>query len=181
MLITEPYRALNQQMHEECEAYGTSGYKNAGIIIQLAAGMRVEKLLDYGAGKCTLSNKLPHIVVRNYDPCIPALADPPEPHFFVVCTDVLEHIEPDCLDAVLQDLQRLTEGFLFATIAITPAEKTLPDGRNTHLIVEDEYFWMAAMFHYFDPCWISIDKRHCAFLVCKKGLDKDLLRKKPLS
>jgi S-adenosylmethionine:diacylglycerol 3-amino-3-carboxypropyl transferase len=66
---------------------------------------------------------------------------PPEPHDIVVCTDVLEHIEPDCLDDVLADIRRCTKKAALLVVATRPAMKTLSDGRNAHLIQEDFKWW----------------------------------------
>ena len=59
----------------------------------------------------------------------------------VVCIDVLEHIEPECLDDVLDDLQRLVIKYGFFTIHTGPAQKVLPDGRNAHLTQEPLSWW----------------------------------------
>ena len=64
-----------------------------------------------------LSNALTGFDVRNYDPCIPEYATPPSPAELVVCTDVLEHIEPDKLDAVLNDIIRLSSKGAFLVAA----------------------------------------------------------------
>ncbi len=98
-------------------------------------------ILDYGCGQRTLERDL-GFAIRNYDPCISGLDAAPDPADLVVCTDVLEHIEPECLDEVLDDLQRLTRNAGFFVIATRPAEKTLPDGRNAHLIQEPLGWWM---------------------------------------
>ena len=140
MLITETYRQQNQQLHEQNEHYGTSGHKWAATIEELAGAMRTSDILDYGWGKQTLKGILPY--VRGYNPCIPGLDDEPFPADIVVCTDVLEHIEPDCLDAVLDDLRRVTGSALFATVATGPAKKILPDGRNAHLIQRPYDWWL---------------------------------------
>lgn len=141
-LITNEYRKLNQQLHEDREDYGTSGANYADMIIQIASSINAETILDYGCGKMTLSNALPHLPIMNYDPCIPELSEPPEPADMVVVTDVLEHIEPDLLENVLDDLQRLTKKVVFLTVATRPAKKTLADGRNAHLIVKPSDYWL---------------------------------------
>lgn len=64
----------------------------------------------------------------------------------VVCIDVLEHIEPDCLEAVLDDLKRVTASFGIFTVATGPAKKVLADGRNAHLIQQDPEWWMMKIF-----------------------------------
>jgi hypothetical protein len=60
----------------------------------------------------------------------------------VACIDVLEHIEPDCLDDVLDHLKHLTGKIGFFTVSCIPAKKTLPDGRNAHLIQESPEWWL---------------------------------------
>jgi hypothetical protein len=110
--------------------------------------MKTTDVLDYGCGKQTLKALLPYVV--GYDPCIPGLDDPPSPADLVVCTDVLEHIEPTCLAAVLDDLQRVTGSALFATIATGPAKKFLADGRNAHLIQKPIEWWLPKFWYRFD-------------------------------
>ncbi len=87
--------------------------------------------------------------IWEYDPAIPHKDTPPRPADFVVCIDVLEHIEPDYLDTVLEDLARCTLGVGYLVICTTKSIKTLPDGRNTHLIVQDEVWWRDKISQYF--------------------------------
>jgi hypothetical protein len=152
MKITEEYRELNKQLHETNEHYGTSGQKYAQMIMGLASAMGIDKILDYGAGKCTLAKSMPQFQVTNHDPCVPGLETEPEPHKLVVCTDVLEHIEPDCLKDVLEHLYEVTEQILFLEVATRPAKKTLADGRNTHLIVEPAIWWLNELDDYGFRC-----------------------------
>jgi hypothetical protein len=72
------------------------------------------------------------------------------PAQMVCCIDVLEHIEPEFVDNVLDDLHRLTEALLFCTICTVPALKTLPDGRNAHVTVRPIKWWMDKLFDRFD-------------------------------
>lgn len=80
--------------------------------------------------------------VQCYDPGVPEYADPPKPAEMVVSIDVLEHIEPDCIEDVLDHLEELTERILFVTICSAPAGKILPDGRNAHLIQKPAEWWL---------------------------------------
>jgi hypothetical protein len=106
----------------------------------------VTDLLDYGCGKSTTLLKSLRckrkVRYQAYDPAIEDFADSPEPSEMVACIDVLEHIEPLLLDNVLDHLQRLTLKIGFFTVATCPAKKTLPDGRNAHLIVERPEWWL---------------------------------------
>lgn len=140
-IISEDYRKLNAQLHAENDKYGVSGHNYRHLIRPLADWGR-EPILDFGAGKCTLSKCLgPAYRCTDYDPCVAGLDKEPEPHSVVVCTDVLEHIEPEYLDRVLAELRRLTERKLFVSIAIGPSSKHLADGRNSHLIQQKPEWW----------------------------------------
>jgi len=97
-------------------------------------------ILDYGCGKGTLQTAL-GFRISEYDPAVEGKTDTPEPADIVICTDVLEHIEPECVDAVLGDLKRVTKRVLFATVCIIPAKKTLRDGRNAHLSIHPFHWW----------------------------------------
>lgn len=149
MLISEQYRDLNRQMHETNEAYGTSGHKHAEAVVGLANAMQTADILDYGCGKGTLNASI-GIRIKEYDPAIPGKDDPPEPADLVVCGDVLEHIEPECLDDVLTDLESLTKRAVFLCVATRPAKKVLADGRNAHLIVEPKEWWLPKLMERWD-------------------------------
>ena len=147
MLISDSYRALNAEMHRT-QHYGHSGAKFAPEIRQLAEAMGTKDILDYGCGLRTVQDALGY-EIQNYDPALPEFAGTPERADLVVCTEVLEHIEPDCLDDVLDDLARLTRKCMFATIAHFPAVKFLPDGRNAHLIQQDLKWWLPRIWKRF--------------------------------
>lgn len=149
MLISDEYRQLNKSLHESRKDYGSHGHRLAEFVSGLAANVGTEDILDYGAGKCTLANALPQLSVKNYDPAIPGIDELPEPSDMVVCGDVLEHIEPDCLDAVLDDLVRVTKKVVILAVATRPAKKTLPDGRNAHLIQQPYSWWLPKIWDRF--------------------------------
>lgn len=144
MLISDEYRRLNAQLHESNEHYGTSGQRSAQVVAQLVKVQASRDVLDYGCGKRTLEQAL-GFAITNYDPCVPGLDQVPGPHDIVACTDVLEHIEPDCLDEVLADLRRCTRHVGYFLVATGPAMKTLADGRNAHLIQQPFDWWKARL------------------------------------
>ena len=148
-MISEAYRELQTQKHA-AGSFGTSGQMYAETVNQLAKSLNTTDILDYGCGKRTLESALGYFI-RNYDPAIQELADPPTyPADMVVCTDVLEHIEPEYLDAVLDDLKRLTRKVGFFSVATGPAKKTLADGRNAHLIQEGPVWWLPKIMARFE-------------------------------
>lgn len=147
-LISESYRNLNAALHASNPQYGTSGGKWAAKVHRLARQYQAGSVLDYGSGRGTLGTALRQGIselpydFREYDPAIPGQDARPEPADFVVCGDVLEHIEPDCLYAVLDDIRGLARKAVLLIVATVPAGKTLADGRNTHLIVEPAEWWL---------------------------------------
>lgn len=153
MLITEAYRAQQQHLHETTN-YGTASIGYAPLVSQIVNKMGVQHLLDYGCG--AQKNLLKHMRAdhdfkyQGYDPGVPLLAGAPTPAEMVACIDVLEHIEPELLDNVLNDLERLTEIVGFFTVHTGPAVKVLPDGRNAHLIQKPMEWWMPKLWERFE-------------------------------
>jgi hypothetical protein len=148
VLITEQYRQLNAQLHKDREDYGVGGHKYARHVQDLARATGASTILDYGCGKRTLEKALGYSI-ENYDPAIPGLDATPEPADIVVCTDVLEHIEVECLAAVLDDLKRVTKDTILLTVATRPAKKILADGTNAHKIIQNARWWLPKLMDRF--------------------------------
>jgi hypothetical protein len=141
-MISEDYKEQNRQLHANRMDYGKYGSRWAEALFALCVQLKSQEVLDYGCGKAELNLHLP-FGVTNYDPALPKYEEPPEPHDIVACTDVMEHVEPEFTDAVLDDLQRLTKKVCFLNIATREAKKTLPDGRNAHLVVQPAAWWIS--------------------------------------
>lgn len=156
--ISPDYLALQRSFHEGAPHYGTSGGFYEDSIRQVIEDFNIKSVLDYGCGKGRLKAALGDIV-REYDPAIPGKDAPPERADLVVCTDVLEHIEPERLDSVLEHIRQLG-AFAYFVIATRPADKNLPDGRNAHLIVKDADWWKETLSSRFDiQVWNDQDSR----------------------
>ena len=145
MLISDEYRALQSKLHENPN-YGVASLAYAAMVAKYVRLTNARSILDYGAGKgrlgIALQSHIPwSLKVFQYDPAIPEHAATPAPCDFVASIDVLEHIEPECLDAVLDDLKRVTEKWGFFTVHCGPAMKTLADGRNAHLTQQPWEWW----------------------------------------
>lgn len=148
-LISEDYRALNKKLHDDNLFYGVGGAKHAPTVLKLAESMNTTSILDYGCGKGMLGKEIP-FPIWEYDPAIPTKSELPRPADIVVCSDVLEHIEPECIRAVLDDLRRVTRKVGYFVIHTGPAAKTLPDGRNTHLLQRPRDWWQKKLGAYFE-------------------------------
>jgi|TARA_R100001244_G_scaffold49634_1_gene43821 hypothetical protein len=148
MLITEEYKELNKQLHAGNKEYGVTSKYYANDILAMCNALNDEDILDYGCGKAELARLLP-FKIQSYDPCIEKYSNRPRPANILVCIDVLEHIEPECLDDVLEDISSFTKKSIFLTVATAEALKKLPDGRNAHLIVQDYKKWLSKLWEHF--------------------------------
>ena len=140
-MISDEYRQQLQEKHASDEAWGTTSYRYADLVRHLIKEYGITDILDYGCGKGAMKKSL-GMDIREYDPGIPQKSKKPKPAQMVVCTDVLEHVEPNYLKQVLDDLQRVTKRVLLLDVCVVKAVHTLPDGRNAHLIVEDMNWWL---------------------------------------
>jgi Methyltransferase domain len=143
MLLSEQYKAEQARLHAAGN-YGTASLAYGEIVSQLVDETGAKTLLDYGCGSMRNLAKVLDcdVLYQGYDPAVPAFSADPDPADMVVCIDVLEHIEPDCLESVLDHLKAKTRGHAFFTIHTGPAVKKLSDGRNAHLIQQPASWWL---------------------------------------
>lgn len=143
-MISKTYKAMQKKMHE-AGGYGKHGDKWKHDVLAMYKKYHCTSALDYGAGQAKLSKKLPGLRIKCYDPCIDMFSAKPNPADLVICTDVLEHIEPEFIEDVLTHIRQLTKKVFFCVIATRPAIKTLPDGRNAHILLRDRDWWIDAL------------------------------------
>lgn len=145
-LLSPEYRALMIRAHKEMDWAG-SGHKQAEAVAQFAEEIGAKSILDYGSGQGLLAKALaeadPPRKVANYDPGLPATAGLPKLAHLVVCSDVLEHVEPGKLGNVMAHLHSLAVTGAYFVIATRECGRKLPDGRPAHLIVESPEWWLA--------------------------------------
>ena len=144
MTISPEYLEQQKRLHENPN-YGVVSLKFAPLAIDFAQKVGAKSISDYGAGKKNLFKRMKELGhggydYRPYDPAFPEYG-PARPGDLVCCLDVLEHIEPDFLDEVLDELQRITEKVGLFSIHTGPAGKVLDDGRNAHLIQKPASWW----------------------------------------
>jgi 2-polyprenyl-3-methyl-5-hydroxy-6-metoxy-1,4-benzoquinol methylase len=156
-MISDAYRAQLVELHERDPSWGTSATYWASEVADICHRCGCLDILDYGAGKGVLSQMIEG--VRNYDPA--TFPEEPEPADLVVCIDVLEHVEPDHICAVIDHLARLTRKVCFVVIATREAEARLPDGRNAHLIVMNFVWWRAMLEARFEIDHFSGGRGYC--------------------
>ena len=161
--ISRSYQKQNELLHQSNEKFGACGYKWAGIIHDLIEEFGISCLLDYGCGKSTLFKALRDefpglfgkVEYREYDPCVPGKKICFGPSEFIVCTDVLEHIEPEFLDNVLRHIRGIVGRLLFLNINLSESDKVLDDGRNAHLLIRNPTWWVSRIGELFSPdSWV---------------------------
>ncbi len=151
MLISDEYRKLNEQLHESRLDFGCWDEKYRDLVIGMLHHFNGRSFLSYGSGKGTLGRSLRTELARihllhkftlfDYDPAVDWARDDPPPCDIVAACDVMEHIEPGCLNEVIAHIADKTKMAAFMSVATRPAVKTLADGRNAHLIVENWRWW----------------------------------------
>lgn len=158
-LISPQYQQQLIELHQK-QRWGAQGWKALPDVLGLILQYKLKKptILDYGAGEQTLEHTakwaLPHAKVTSFDPGIPGIDKLPATKWdIVVCTDVMEHVEPQFVDQTLQAIRLVTDRAAHLCIACTPAKTMLPDGRNAHLVVEDASWWLEKI----RPMWNEIE------------------------
>lgn len=144
-LISDGYRDIQREMHANPRGYGRRGDHWAPTVKEIAKRYDAQSILDYGAGEGRMGVALREdgFVCRDYDPAVPGWDGAPAFADLVVSTDVLEHIEPEKLDAVLNHIRSLARKAVFLVASCRPANKRLPNGSNAHLIIQNGRWWHA--------------------------------------
>lgn len=157
-MISDYMRKQNEIFHETNDKWGYFGSKWAKGIDALAQEYRCVDVLDFGAGKQNLSKILGvKYNVYNYDPGIPEISAEPCPADLVVCTHVLEHVEPELLNKTLEQIKSLTKKAVFISVDPGPSNKLLPDGKDSNLIQESISWWKEALSKYFEV--VNLDRK----------------------
>jgi Methyltransferase domain len=150
-VITHEYKEQCRLLHEK-QSWGNHGWKALPQVLSMILQFRRRNpsVLDFGAGERTLENTakwaMPHLKVTSYDPGMPGIDKLPEGNWdFTVCTDVLEHIEPEFLEKTLDLIYERTECAAYFIIATSKAKAILPDGRNAHLIIRPHEWWTSQL------------------------------------
>jgi len=151
--ISDQYLNLQTELHKNPN-YGMASLSFAPLVADLIRISESKTISDYGAGKRRLLEGLHNEGITNitylpYDPVFPEYG-PSKKADLVCCIDVLEHIEPEMLEAVLSELAEITVKLGFFSVHMGPAEKKLADGRNAHLIQQPSSWWLKRICEYFN-------------------------------
>ena len=149
-LISDGYKQELIKRHAECPLYGSEGYKYKEIVRKLVESTKAKSVLDYGCGKGVLANKL-DFPIWEYDPVIEGKTSSPKAADLVICTNVLESVEDQCLGDVLVDLSRCVKKVGYFVIG---------DGRLS--------FWNETLSKYFYIGKVSLENNEIIAVVGPK-------------
>lgn len=145
-LISKEYRELLTKKHDD-KPWGGAGHSWVPMIAPLlnrfGAGFTI---LDFGCGRGTFKREMqilrPDAVITEYDPGVRG-KDTLEWNCvdYIVCTDVMEHVEEDKVDMTLKTLDHLAKWGIFFNIDLAESKSFLPDGRNTHITIKPAEWW----------------------------------------
>ncbi len=140
--ISPEYLELNKQLHINNPSWGSSARLRTIEALNLIDTTKAKTILDYGCGKGFMK-KQTGIEMDEYDPAIPDKQTIPQSSYdVVICTDVMEHVEPQYVDAVLKEINSLFTKGAFFIIYLVPALHKLPDGSNCHRTVKPGRWWL---------------------------------------
>ncbi len=148
LLYTPEYLELIKQLFNNYPDFGMGGSKHSDMVLKIFNAINGKSILDYGCGRGFLAKSL-DFPIWEYDPAIPGKDESPKPADLVVCTDVLEHIEPEKLLVVLDDIKRCILHTGYLVISTRHAGKILSDGRNAHLIIQNSVWWLELLKNFF--------------------------------
>ena len=138
----------------------------------LLKSLEVKTILDYGCAngkfKVYMNRKKPEYTISEYDPGIEGKDQLPKPADFVVCCDVMEHVESNHLEDVMKHLKGLVKKGGFFNISTKEAITILSDGSNAHKIVESGEWWIELFKKHFDVFDVEIKRFETNFKVLPK-------------
>ena len=146
-LISENYKRLITHKHDD-KPWGGQGKSWVPHILPLLNKLPsgAITILDYGCGRGTFKPAIeelhPEVTVTEYDPGVRGKdVLVMKPVDFVVCTDVMEHVEQNYVVDTLRTINWLAVKGVFFNIDTALSKSFLPDGRNTHITIHPTRYW----------------------------------------
>ena len=173
-LVSSEYKVVLVDTHHNTDNTWGGGHsvdklpKYEGLLKSLD----VKTILDYGCAngkfKVFMNKHKPTYTVYEYDPGIKGKDQLPNPADFIVCCDVMEHVELDLLPNVMDHLKSLVLKGGFFNISTKDAITILADGTNAHKIVRSGDWWIDKFKDYFSVEGIEIGRIETNFKVFPK-------------
>lgn len=143
-------RALYREMAAQGENFrGLSIIQHRNQIRDLITKFGATTVLDFGSGRGD-AYFVPYTIHRDWNVPMPTLYDPAFPTHdglpfsrfdAVLCSDVLEHVPIEDVDAFITTLFGFANKFVWASVCCRPAKKSFPDGTNMHVTIQVMAWW----------------------------------------
>lgn len=151
--ISKEYLLEQKRLHE-IYSYGNSSLSHVPVVVRILKQYNLKSICDYGAGQMNLKKGIDMKGYKNYDyfPYDPVFPEygPPKKADLICCIGVMEHVEEQYVDNVLDEMQKIALKLAYLHIGTTPAKKKLSDGRNAHITVKPERWWLTKLCSRFD-------------------------------
>lgn len=174
-LVSPTYKSVLKETHAKLKDTWGGGH-SVDKLPKYEANMKakdVKTILDYGCAngkfKVYMNRLKPQYHVSEYDPGIQGKDTLPEPADYIVCCDVMEHIELELLDNVMLHLKSLMLKGGFFNISTKDAITLLSDGSNAHKIVKDGQWWVDLFSKHFELSNVEFGRIETNFIATPKS------------
>lgn len=151
------YQRLIRELHDREDSFGAGNH--VLTVAQLIKKLNIRSVTDYGAGKMRLAEVLRKEFALEFDyfPFDPAFPEygSAKTAELVCCIEVLEHVEPDFIDSVIEELAQITIKWGFFTVSCGDSSKFLADGRNAHILQRPISWWLTKLSSRFEVQWLN--------------------------
>jgi hypothetical protein len=142
-----------ERQQPDAAMHGAVTTSSAEMLANVIGNLGVAELLDYSAGESRLEEKLRErldepVEIVPYDAAQPRL--PARQAAMVACIDVLQNVEPERLDDVLDDLERVTSRYGTFTVIDVAAGTAGPEGRAAPRMQQPPGWWLAKLMDRFE-------------------------------
>jgi hypothetical protein len=146
-MISEEYKNILKTLYQK-RTFTEKNFWYDDFKKFLSDEIKPNSILDFGCSHGASLKKIKEDFsyiqkIHGYDPGVEEYEEKPKHVYeYLLCTDVIEHIEPEYLEETLSYIDSLFTRKAWVIIACYPAKKKLLDGRNAHLIIEDSEWWI---------------------------------------
>ncbi len=171
------YRAsMNRKMHHDGRFKGTTWLNNLEQFEDAVPDLENKIILDFGCGPLGGIRQRYGEHTVSYDPYVESFQAPPWDEEFdvVFSSDVLEHMTHREIAEFCQKVADSSANYAYLVVSTRAAKKTLPNGINAHLTVQQADWWFHFVLKHLGPefelTWTDSDDlaANASFCVARK-------------
>lgn len=155
--VSKKYSDMLRLKHQQLKKKNGGGWGGAvqGKVLIIDRYIKLtdsKSVLDYGSGSGAFRRDLEQLRgdadIHEYEPGHEELSAEPPVCDATVCIDVMEHVEPELVDNVLQEIYDKTRKFAYIGVCCVPSGGAFDDGTNLHLLVKPPVWWIHKLEEY---------------------------------